>query len=216
MTIMKICVRSLPFHRTSYIVNCLPFFNRLALFSRDLGINFSVRSMIMKTILFIAALFLTQQIFAQTEVSREADGTKILKGFITRQELSTDSAFTWFLQNQKGYTPQQESLNTLRANKDSINILAFGGTWCGDTKHLLPQFYVFADAAGLSPDRITLIGVDRSKKTIQHLSEAFNITNVPTFIVLKNGKEIGRVVEYGKSGMIDREISEVITSAKRF
>ena len=47
-------------------------------------------------------------------------------------------------------------------------------------------------------DRVTLIGVDREKKTLSHLSEALNVTNVPTIIVLKNGKEMGRVVEYGK------------------
>jgi hypothetical protein len=55
------------------------------------------------------------------------------------------------------------------------------------------------------------LGVDRSKKTIQHLSEAFNILNVPTIIVLKDGKEIGRVVEYGKTGMFDKELGEIIS-----
>jgi hypothetical protein len=69
---------------------------------------------------------------------------------------------------------------------------------------------VLSDASGLSPDRITLIGVDHNKKTIQHLSEAFNVTNVPTFIVMKNGKEIGRVVEYGTTGMFDRELGQII------
>ena len=65
-------------------------------------------------------------------------------------------------------------------------VLAFGGTWCHDTQFILPKFYRLADAAGLTPDHITLIGVDHNKKTVQHLSEAFNIINVPTFIVLKN------------------------------
>jgi hypothetical protein len=37
---------------------------------------------------------------------------------------------------------------------------------------------------------------------------------VPTFIVLKNGKEIGRVVEYGKFGMPDKEIGEIVSKAK--
>ena len=62
----------------------------------------------------------------------------------------------------------------------------------------------------LSPERITVIGVDRNKKTIEHLSETFNIENVPTIIVMKNGKEIGRVVEYGKHGMFDRELGEIV------
>jgi len=169
----------------------------------------------MKQFLFIAAIVLTAQLaMSQTEVSRDAEGNKILKGFVTKQQLATDSAFTWFAENQQGYVPDQNALKALRANKDSVNIIAFGGTWCGDTKFILPKFFVLADAAGLSQDRITVLGVDHNKKTIEHLSEAFNIENVPTIIVMKNGKEIGRVVEYGHSGMFDRDLGEVLTSKK--
>jgi thiol-disulfide isomerase/thioredoxin len=170
----------------------------------------------MKKLLIISVLsFSFAGVFAQTaEVSRDASGNKILKGFISKQELVTDSAFAWFAQNQAGYVPEQNALQALRANKDSINIIAFGGTWCGDTKNILPKFYMLADASGLSPDRITLIGVDHSKKTIQHLSEAFGITNVPTIIVMKNGKELGRVVEYGHYGMFDKELGEIVAGKK--
>lgn len=166
----------------------------------------------MKQVLITAlVIFSFQVVSAQTEVTRETDGTKIVKGFLTRQELVTDSSFTaWFAENQKGYTPDQNALQLLRANRDSINIVAFGGTWCGDTKYILPKFFVLTDAAGLSPDRVTLLGVDRSKKTIQHLSEAFGITNVPTLIVMKNGKEVGRVVEYGHTGLFDKDLAEIL------
>lgn len=165
----------------------------------------------MKQFLLIAAVILSAQIvFAQTEISKDDNGNKVLKGFITKQELATDSSFKWFAENQKGYTPDQNALQLLRANKDSINIVAFGGTWCGDTKYILPKFFVLADAAGLSQDRITLLGVDHAKKTIQHMSEAFGITNVPTIIVMKNGKELGRVVEYGHTGLFDKDLAEIL------
>lgn len=165
----------------------------------------------MKQLLLIAAIIFSAQIvIGQTEISKDDNGNKVLKGFITKQELATDSSFTWFAENQKGYTPDQNALQLLRANRDSINIVAFGGTWCGDTKYILPKFFVLADAAGLSQDRITLLGVDHSKKTIQHLSEAFGITNVPTIIVMRNGKELGRVVEYGHSGLFDKDLAEIL------
>lgn len=155
-------------------------------------------------------LFSVQALFAQTEITYDGSG-KIIKGFMNRTDL--DTAFTWFKQNQQGYTPEANALKALSAQKDSINIVVFGGTWCGDTRYLLPRFYSFADVAGFSQDRITLIGVDRSKKTIQHLTDVFNVTRVPTFIVMKNGKEVGRVVEYGKTGMFDKELGEIISSA---
>lgn len=161
--------------------------------------------------------FLILATFAQTalaqraEVSKDGSGNKVLKGFISRQELASDSAFNWFAQNTKGYTPYPATVNALRGAKDSVYILAFGGTWCGDTKFILPKLYALTDAAGFPQDHITLLGVDHDKKTIQHLSEIFNVTLVPTFIVLKNGQEVGRVVEYGKAGMWDKELGDVIS-----
>lgn len=171
----------------------------------------------MKKLAFLALILLAvQTVLAQSaEVSRDAAGNKIVKGFLTKKDLATDTAFAWFAENLKGYVPEQTALQALRTNKDSVHILAFGGTWCGDTKYILPKFFALADAAGFSQDRITLLGVDRNKKTVQHLSEAFNVTLVPTFIVLKNGREIGRVVEYGKYGMFDKELGEIIRNAAR-
>jgi thiol-disulfide isomerase/thioredoxin len=166
----------------------------------------------MKQFLVLSFLLFSYAVsFAQSpEISHDAEGNKVVKGFISRKDLVTDTAFTWFAQNQQGFTPDPSALQALKANRDSVNIIAFGGTWCGDTKNILPKFYVLADAAGLSPDRITLIGVDHDKKTIQHLSEAFDITNVPTIIVMKNGKELGRVVEYGHYGSFDKELGEIL------
>jgi thiol-disulfide isomerase/thioredoxin len=156
-------------------------------------------------------LFFVVAVSAQdTQVSTESNGTKIIRGFFTKKDIVTDSAFAWYAQNQQGYTPDQNALQALKANKDSINIITFGGTWCGDTKNILPKFFALTDAAGFSQDRLTFIGVDRSKKTIQHLAEAFNVVNVPTIIVMRNGKEIGRVVEYGKYGVFDKELGEII------
>ncbi|WP_121353976.1 thioredoxin family protein [Flavisolibacter nicotianae] len=170
----------------------------------------------MKTILLcIIAFFSLSSVYAQpaVEISRDNSGIKVLKGFISRKDLVTDTAFSWFAEGQKSFTPNPDVVKQFAAVKDSVSILIFGGTWCGDTKHLLPNFLATTDAAGLSPNRITLLGVDRNKKTLFNLAETFNIINVPTFIVLKNGKEIGRVVEYGRIGMPEKELAEVIAGS---
>ena len=160
--------------------------------------------------ILLLAIFSVQALFAQTEISYDGSG-KVIKGFMNRTDL--DTAFTWFKQNQQGYSPEANALKALTAKKDSINIVVFGGTWCGDTRALVPKFFSFTDAAGFSPNRITMIGVDNSKKTVHNLTDVFNVTRVPTFIVMKNGKEIGRVVEYGKYGMFDKELGEIISGA---
>jgi thiol-disulfide isomerase/thioredoxin len=170
-----------------------------------------------KFVSFLVVLLVTAQVsLAQTaEVTTDASGNKVLKGFITKAQLVSDSSFAWFAKNIQGYTPYAQALEAFKANKDSIHILAFGGTWCDDTKYILPKFYALTEAAGFPQERITLLGVDHSKKTIQHLSETFNVDRVPTFIVLKGGKEIGRVVEWGKYGMFDKELGEIISGAAK-
>ncbi|MDB5197573.1 MAG: hypothetical protein JWP88_1944 [Flaviaesturariibacter sp.] len=178
-------------------------------------LTFELNSFNMKKLFtFAIAAFVASSSFAQSaETTVEKDGTKIVKGFLSKADLAGDSSFQWFSVTYKATKPMGATVQAFQSGKDSVYILAFGGTWCDDTKQILPKVYATADAAGFSQDRITLLGVDRNKKTVQHLSESFGITNVPTFIVLKNGKEIGRVVEWGKTGQPEKELGELVAVA---
>jgi thiol-disulfide isomerase/thioredoxin len=149
------------------------------------------------------------------EISRDKENySKVLKGIFTLNELATDTAFSWYSQAKKSFTPNPDVVKKYAAAKDSLSFLVFGGTWCDDTKHLMPNFLLTADAAGIPANHITMIGVDRDKKSLFNLTETFNVTLVPTIIVLKNGKEIGRVVEYGRMGMPEREVANIISAGK--
>jgi len=75
---------------------------------------------------------------------------------------------------------------------------------------IVPQFFKLQEMSGVPDSLITFFGVNRKKKSLEGIAEAFGITNVPTIIVMKNGKEIGRVVEYGKKGQWDKELAEII------
>ncbi|MBA2746872.1 MAG: thioredoxin family protein [Flavisolibacter sp.] len=161
-------------------------------------------------LLFILASFIYSAGFAQPEVAAGTNGNKSFVGFITKKDLVTEPSFTWYAQNQQNYTPDANALQALRTQKDSVYFLVFGGTWCDDTRNILPKFFRLTEAAGMADDHITLVGVDASKKTIHHLAEIFKITNVPTIIVLKNGREVGRVIEYGKYGLFDKELGELL------
>lgn len=155
-------------------------------------------------------LFVTVKGFSQTQYEVINDnGNKILKGIISKDLLAKDTAYKWWAENNKPYNGA-ETITSFAKYKDSIQLVVFMGTWCGDSHYIIPRLYPFLDAAGFSNEKITLIGVDRSKKTTSHLAEAFNIKNVPTIIVMKEGKEMGRVVEYGKSGNVEKELAEIV------
>ena len=166
---------------------------------------------------FISSFLLGNIAFAQNQfqVLPDKNGGKIFKGIISREVLQSDTSFTWYAQNLKGYNPDPVALAGLVKNADSLELLTFMGTWCEDSHFIIPKFYTLVDAAGFSRERITLIGVDREKKTLSHLAEAMNIKNVPTIIVMKNGKEIGRVIEFGKYGLFDKELGEILSTIDR-
>jgi thiol-disulfide isomerase/thioredoxin len=162
-------------------------------------------------------IFLVSPVFAQNQfqVLTERPNEKTLKGIISREVLVADTSFKWYAQNLKSYTPYADAVTALKKNADSVQLITFIGTWCEDSHFVIPRLYSVLDAAGFSSNKMSLLGVDRAKKTLSHLTEALNIINVPTIIVMKNGKELGRVVEYGKYGLFEKELAEILTAAGR-
>ncbi|HVS95246.1 MAG TPA: thioredoxin family protein [Puia sp.] len=150
---------------------------------------------------------------AQQAYEVSTDGTnKILKGVINRDLLENDTAFRWFHTNQGGYTPDAETVSILRARGPRVHFIVFGGTWCEDSQNLLPKFFLLLDAAGYTNDQVTVIAVDHQKRSVDHLPEEMHLTNTPTFIILKDGKEVGRVLEFGKTGHWDQEIGQIVAA----
>ncbi len=174
------------------------------------------RKLYMKKILLLLAFTATgiNLINAQTPYTSDKD-TKhpemtILKGVISKYILENDSSFAWYAANQKAYQPETAILNDMETAKDKFQFVIFGGTWCEDTQFILPKFFKLQEQAGVADNRISFFGVNREKQTLGNLAAAFKIINVPTIIVMKDGQEVGRVVEYGKTGKWDKELSDIL------
>ena len=167
----------------------------------------------MKLIIVFLIFFISATVHAQTPYTISPDpktGGKAYVGVINKYTLQNDKTFTWYTSGQTGYTPELKIVNAFAAAKDSIHFVLFGGSWCDDTQYILPKFFKIQELSGFPDSAISFYGVDRDKNTIGNISHAFNVTNVPTIIIMKSGKEIGRVVEYGKTGKWDMEIAEMI------
>ena len=134
----------------------------------------------------------------------------ILRGIINKYLIQNDDSYRWYTSSQTGYKPDSATLNAFESAKKNIQFVVFGGTWCEDTQFILPKFFKLQEQTGFPDEGITLFGVNREKTSLGNIAKAFNVTNVPTFIVMKDGKEVGRVVEYGKTGKWDREIAALL------
>jgi thiol-disulfide isomerase/thioredoxin len=142
----------------------------------------------------------------------DATEKKTLYGLIKKEQLTGDTAFTWYASNLKYFKVDSATVNHIRAKKDKIHLVLFCGTWCHDSQQLVPKYLTTLEAAGFPDEQLTIIGVDRNKQTIGQLSHTFNITNVPTMIVMQDGKEAGRITEYGKTALVDKELGEIIAT----
>ena len=140
----------------------------------------------------------------------EYQGKKMLKGVINRSLIENDTAFAWFKESMQYGKPDDAAVAAFQQHKADFTMVVFGGTWCEDTQNLLPKFYKLIDKSDFPESSIILVAVDRAKTTLNNLHVTYNITNVPTFIVLKAGKEVGRVVEYGKEGDMVKELGAIV------
>lgn len=83
-----------------------------------------------------------------------------------------------------------------------VNINVFLGTWCSDSKVHVPQFLHLANTFGW---KYELIGVNRDKECPFEKKDckSWDIAYVPTFVVYRNGIEIGRIVENPKRSLAE-------------
>lgn len=135
---------------------------------------------------------------------------KVLRGIINKDLIKNDTAFAWYKSSQSYYNPDTATINAFKRANGKYHFVVFGGTWCEDTQFILPKFFKLQELSGLADDAISLFGVNRAKNSLGNITKAFDVTLVPTIIVMKDGKEMGRVVEYGKTGKWDKELTDIL------
>ncbi len=142
-------------------------------------------------------------------VEVEPSGTRVIKGIFDRSVLEHDSTFTWYKTNYESYAVDPTTLREITTLSDDIHFVLVVGTWCGDSKREVPHLFKIFDAAKISEDQLLMLGVDRSKKSPDGLTDKYNIQRVPTLIVLKGDQELGRIVEYPRE-TLERDIVRIL------
>jgi thiol-disulfide isomerase/thioredoxin len=136
--------------------------------------------------------------------------TKILVGFISKEQITEDTVFAWYKQNLKYARPNKEYVEIIKPRAYDFQIILFIGSWCHDSQQILPKYLSLLEAAEFPDHKMTIIACDRQKIAPANMQRPLNVVNVPTLIVMKDGKELGRIVEYGASGLVDKELAEIV------
>jgi thiol-disulfide isomerase/thioredoxin len=149
-----------------------------------------------KIMLFI---FICSHFFSAAQ--SQAEKPAILYGACTIDSLQAEPYTKWFTAGYDAYNPNAGTLTQLKKiNTGDISIEIFFGTWCGDSKRELPRFIKLLHELSFSAKKIKLIalggGDSLVKQSPQHEEAGKGIFRVPTFILYKNGTELGRINEF--------------------
>ena len=164
----------------------------------------------MKKLFLIAMIGVLISCNTQQKVTAKKNKKGDLVGIANKESFNQAPYKVWFDQKSATYTPDTATISDLKQQLKGVKIKGFMGTWCGDSKREVPRFYKILEATDFNLKNLELITVNRRKKTPDDLQKGLHIIKVPTFIFYKNGKEIGRYVEYARESL-EKDMLKIVS-----
>jgi len=148
---------------------------------------------------------------AQVKSEEKPLAKEVLVGETTRAAI--EAAPEWVAAEAESQ-PDTAASTALATVPPGAEVTIFLGTWCGDSRREVPRLWKALDIAGSwgvdVPFAIHYIGVDRQKKEPSAPVTNNDIRYVPTFIVSREGREVGRIVEESPHG-IEKDLLALLT-----
>ncbi len=112
-------------------------------------------------------------------------------GEVTRAEVEAVEGWS----AEAAAAPDPETAKKLADVDPGATVEIYLGTWCGDSRREVPRFWRALDVAGEVPFDVRYVALDRNFSAGPVSLEGKNIEAVPTFVVYREGEEVGRVIE---------------------
>ncbi|RPD40155.1 thioredoxin [Chitinophaga barathri] len=135
--------------------------------------------------------------------------SKQLKGEFKMKQLLADSAFTWFHNGVNRYDANSTMVNYIKSNKDKIQLVALVNTTDEASQNLLGRFYKVMILASVPEESIHMYGADNSGNTGNDVADGYKIKRVPTILVMRDGKEEGRISGNSKES-VEQDLAQII------
>lgn len=124
---------------------------------------------------------------------------KVLYGQLTLDAFAMNICSTWYAPEHDSYQANKSILKKLRKqNSKDISIRLILGSWCHDSHQQVPRFIKILEEINFPFDKLQMNALDSNKTSPDFDAKANNITNVPTVIIYRKEKEIGRIIESPK------------------
>jgi thiol-disulfide isomerase/thioredoxin len=111
----------------------------------------------------------------------------------------------------ENYQPEPGAVAAIRASAAEAKVTLLYGTWCPDSKNYIPRLIKALRAAGNDKIQVKLIGIDNQFREPADAIQPRRITNVPTVIVERDGREIGRIVETPAAKTMEEDLAAILS-----
>lgn len=137
------------------------------------------------------------------------DGREMLVGPLSIRQLFFD--YPEWKKLKEAYQPDSSIIRKLKKIDRPFQVEIFMATWCPDSKREVPHFLKIIDRAHLNKKAgIKMYALNRKLKMDNDLPEQYGIKRVATFIFLRDGKELGRIVERPQSFLLEEDILTIL------
>lgn len=151
--------------------------------------------------------------WSQSPSPKQTRGTSrpVLVGWLNEEQLMR--ALPAYVQGKATYEPDAEAVAALQKLTAEIEVLVFLGTWCPDSEREVPRFLKIMELVQNRNIHYRLLGLDRTKRDAGGVAEKYAIQFVPTFVVLQQDRELGRIVEQAMVSLED-DLVEILAATE--
>jgi hypothetical protein len=109
------------------------------------------------------------------------------------------------------FKPDPDLISETKAKLgNDLRIDVYLGLWCPDSRNNVPPFLKLLDELG-APVNVQYFAVQRKpSSSIKYYVDSVLVERVPTFIFYRGDKEIGRIIENPKTGLLE-DMRQIIT-----
>ena len=148
----------------------------------------------------IRILFITliSMVTIQAQINIETDSKTDLPMLVGRgikSDMLKEPFLEWYKENSESTEADHGLVQAASDFINGVTMEIFMGTWCGDSRREVPRFLQIIEEAGYESETQSIAYLNRDRTNPQGDEKGKNIHHVPTFIIYRDGIELGRIIE---------------------
>ncbi|RXQ94962.1 hypothetical protein EO244_07885 [Ancylomarina salipaludis] len=145
----------------------------------------------------------------QIKIDDRVEG-EILCGQINLDGLKDSLCADWFKPEFEAYKIDTNLLSDLKKkNFSGLKMTLVLGTWCHDSHQQVPRLIKLLETMKFPMSKLEMFAMDTYKEALGIDLKSIDVKLVPTLIVYKGTKEIGRIVESPKVSL-EADLLEIL------